>query len=141
MSYSCYESDYRNQEQYVYLRDMALKKAQQQLTQNEIPKTQVTNEDADIEIIVESGYMGGNWKVGREWHGKVVTTIRVKPETSVASFLETIKAIPLKKGHLPVFLESLYMGTFRPSEEDINRSVSEMGLKSGTLRLFDGRED
>ena len=36
MSYSCYESDYRNEEQYIYLRDMALKKAQaQQTTKNE----------------------------------------------------------------------------------------------------------
>lgn len=49
MSYSCYESDYRNQEQYVYLRDMALKKTQtQQTTKNESTQKQEASDKDDL---------------------------------------------------------------------------------------------
>lgn len=47
MSYSCYESDYRNQEQYVYLRDMAVRKAQA-LAKNESPKEEEKDEKDDF---------------------------------------------------------------------------------------------
>jgi hypothetical protein len=49
MSYSCYESDYRNQEQYVNLRDMAVKKAQA-LTKNEPPQTKEEEKDETNEF-------------------------------------------------------------------------------------------
>lgn len=97
--------------------------------------------NGDIKIVVESGLHGGNPKYGRKWHGTVVATLFVKPDITVASFFDTVMAIPLPKNHWPVTLSSLYMGNFRPSNDDLQRTVGEMGLVSGTLQLYNGAAD
>lgn len=97
----------------------------------------------DIKIVVESGLTGGNptIKGGRRWHGTVVATIFVKRDSTVAAFLGTIKNISLGRGHPQITLQSIHMGNFKPEATDLFRTVSDMGLESGTLRLYNGMDD
>ena len=95
----------------------------------------------DIKITVESGFSGGNPRYGNTWHGSIIATIYVKRDATVASFLGTLRNIPLSRGHPRVTLELIHMGQFKPTENDLFRTVSEMGLESGILRLYNGMED
>lgn len=93
---------------------------------------------ANIKIDVESGLTGGH---PRQWHGSLIATIFVRPESTVSSLLSTIRSLPLDRGHWPVTLSSLHMGKFRPTESDLQRTVREMGLVSGTMRIYNGNTD
>ena len=94
--------------------------------------------DANIKINVESGFTGGN---PRQWHGTLIATIFVRPESTVASLLSTVQSLPFDRGQWPVTLSSLHIEKFRPTEFDLRRSVMEMGLVSGTLRIHNGKTD
>lgn len=93
---------------------------------------------ASIKINVESGFTGGN---PRQWHGSLIATIFVRPESTVASLLSTVQSLPFDRGQWPVTLSSLHMEKFRPTESDIYRSLREMGLLSGTIRIHNGKTD
>lgn len=94
--------------------------------------------NANIKINVESGFTGGN---PRQWHGTLIATIFVRPDSTVASLLSTVQSLPLDRGHWPVTLSSLGTGKFRPTDSDLQRTVREMDLVSGTLRIHNGKTD
>ncbi len=100
-------------------------------------------ETDDIKIVVESGLTGGNptIKGGRRWHGTVIATIYVNRDSSVASFLGTLQRLPLDKYHPKITLQDIHMDNFKPEAKDILRTVSDMGLQPGTLRLYNGLDD
>lgn len=97
--------------------------------------------NGDIKIVVESGFSGGNPRYGRQWHGSIIAILFIKPDTTVASFLNTVMALPLPKNHWPVTIHSLSIGKFQPTENDLQRTVGEMGLISGSLHLYNGAMD
>lgn len=109
---------------------------------NESQEDDGFDENGDIEITVESGMEGGNpQNGGRKWHGTKVSTIILKKDATVASFLRNVQGLPWGAYQPRITVYSIYMGEFRPKETDLHRTVYEMGLRSGTLKLHNGLAD
>lgn len=106
---------------------------------SEEEETVIHDTERNIVIEVESGLYAG---YPRRWMGTVIATIHVRPSSTVASFLNTIQSIPQsRRGYLPVTLHTIHTQDFEPTKQDLQRTVKEMGLRSGKLRLFNGKTD
>lgn len=109
----------------------------QSQTVHELDGTHYPVEDR-IQIKIEIGLTGG---YPRRWYGHVVDIIYPGAEVTVATFLNSIRTIGALHRVPSLSLEAIHMGDFKPTENDLNRTVQAMGLKSGTLRIYNGMDD
>jgi len=89
-----------------------------------------------IVIKVESGVSVG---FPRKWSGQVVGTINLSPSDTVESFLFQVRSLPGVSRSVTV--ESLHLGSFKPTAANLKDTVGALGLKSGTIQVWNGMVD
>ncbi len=98
-------------------------------------------ESDDIIIVIESGFTARGPNNTHKWYGRKMGTLTLKRNATVSSYLFKIQSLPLQEYGRPINLRTIHMGAFKPKESDLGRTLGEMGLHSGILRLEDGRKD
>jgi hypothetical protein len=95
-------------------------------------------DEDEIVIRIESGTTVG---YPRRWSGELKKILHVNRQMTVEALLEELKLATKPFAFYELTLESIWMDGFQPKQEDLQRTVEEMGLRSGVLHVWDGKSD
>ena len=92
----------------------------------------------EVVIRIESGTTVG---YPRRWSGELKKTLFIEKTMTVEAYLKEVQQSTASFAQYPVTLESIWMDGFKPTVQDLQRTVKEMGLTSGVLHIWNGKSD